>query len=339
MQIQYNNFFIYEIDSKYNYDLFPLTINDDEIIKLISEKYNNCRFKRSQYSLEVILHNLFKEHPSRTENYDESNIVFIPFYIFLSAWKTKYFYSVEDVINGLNEIMPLIEKIKRDGKKIILVYSDVMWDDERCFINHFDFGDDVYFVCYENVPNRNKQIPVPYCTHIVCNSSQYSIPRNLEKKYLISYAGRERPELNYFQNLKILSTHKPSDNRWISNNNEELYNQIDNLYLNSYFTLQPHGDKQSRKGFYHSLLLGAIPVVFENNYPVYESVFHGLINVRDVCVVLNKSEISNYEKILRDEVGNIETKIKNIEKIKNLLLYDNDSKIVNYILNRIDNHG
>ena len=341
MQQEGDTFFIYEIDSKHNYDLFPLIINDSEIINLTSNEYDFCRCERSQYSLEVTLHNLFKQHNKRSYNYENSNVVFIPFYVFLSAWKTKYFYSVQDIINGLREITPLIKKILKDGKKIILVYSDVMWEDERCFINHFDFGDDVYFVCYETVPNDNKQIPLPYCTHIKCEPSQYIIPYKSEKEHLISYAGRVRPELKYFTNIKILNTYKTNDIHWISSNNKVLYNDIDNLYLNSYFSLQPHGDKQTRKGFYHSMLLGAVPVIFENNYQTYESVFRGLVNIEDISVILKESDKNYFEDILRIEIKDIESKIKNIEKIKSLLLYDDmNSEIVNHILNRVINyHG
>lgn len=338
MQQNNHNFFIYEIDSKYNYDLFPLKINDDEIIVTKIDKYDDCRFERSQYSLEFTLHNLFKKHNKLTNDYDKSNIVFIPIYTFLSAWKTDYFYSVEDVKSSLNEIKPIIDKVLRDGKKIIITYSDVMWEDGRCFINHFDFGDDVYFVCYESVLSTNKQIPVPYCTHIKCESSEYGIPRISNKKHLISYAGRERKELKYFNNIEILDTsNRDINNHWISLNKKEFYNKIDNLYLNSYFSLQPHGDKQSRRGFYHSLLLGCIPIIFEDNYMVYDDIFRDIVDVSDISIILNHSENGGYEKILERELINIESKISNIEKIKHLLLYDeSDLSIVDYILNKVN---
>lgn len=335
------NFFIYEVESKYNYDLFPVTINNDEIIVTEIDMYGDCRFERSQYSLEFTLHNLFKKHNKLTNDYDKSNIVFIPIYTFLSAWKTDYFYSVEDVKNSLNEIKPIIDKAQRDGKKVILVYSDVMWEDDRCFINHFDFGGSVYFVCYESVPNANKQIPVPYCTHIKCNTSEYQIPFIPNKNHLISYAGRNRKELKYFKNIEILDTSKTiNNNHWISLNNKEFYNKIDNLYLNSYFSLQPHGDKQSRKGFYHSLLLGCVPVIFEDNYMVYDNIFRGIVNINDISIILKHSENGIYEKILESELNGIESKISNIEKIKNLLLYDESNlSIVDYILNKLINNN
>jgi hypothetical protein len=102
--------------------------------------------------------------------------------------------------------------------------------------------------------------------------------------------------------------------------------------------LQPHGDKKSRKGFYHSLLLGCIPVIFDDNYNIYEKVFNGIVNLEDIAVILNKNE-KKFEDILKKELVNIDLKINNINNIKNLLLYDeNDLSIVDYILNKIKNY-
>ena len=133
----------------------------------------------------------------------------------------------------------------------------------------------------------------------------------------------------------MLNTNKIIDDKWISINNESTYNEIDELYLNSYFSLHPHGDKKSRKGFYHSLLLGCIPVVFDDNYEIYEKIFSGIINLEDISIILNKYE-KNFEEILKQELLNIDSKIENINKIKHLLLYDeNDLSIVDFILNKI----
>jgi hypothetical protein len=133
----------------------------------------------------------------------------------------------------------------------------------------------------------------------------------------------------------VLNTNKIIDDKWISINNETTYNEIDELYLNSHFSLHPHGDKKSRKGFYHSLLLGCIPVVFDDNYEIYEKVFKEIINLEDIAIILNKNE-KNFEDVLQKELLNIDSKIENINKIKNLLLYDeSDLSIVDFIINKI----
>jgi len=333
----FNNkcFHVLNISTEFNSDILPIYINDNEIIKSHSVKFNDGKFLRSQYSLEIVLHDMFKNHKNSINDYENSDIIFIPIYLFCTAWTKKHFYDVNQIINNINQILPLVNKCVNDGKKVIIPYSDVMWEDNRCFLNYFDFHENVYFVCYEDVLSNNNQIPVPYCTHIKKNPKDYNIPKNPNKKHLISYAGRHRKEIDYFTNIEILNTNKVVDDKWISLNNENTYNEIDELYLNSYFSLQPHGDKKSRKGFYHSLLLGCIPVVFDDNYDIYKRVLDGIVNLEEIAIILNKNE-KNYENKLKMELENIELKIENISKIKNLLLYDeNDLSIVDFILNKI----
>ena len=328
-------FHVLNINSEFNSGILPIYINDNEIINNHFIKFDDYKYLRSQYSLEIVLHNMFKQHQNLTNNYETSDIVFIPIYLFCSAWSKKYFYDVNQIINKINLILPVINNCVNDGKKVIIPYSDVMWDDNRCFLNHFNFHENVYFVCYEDVLSENNQIPVPYCTHIKQDPKDYNIPKNPNKKHLISYAGRYRKEIDYFNNIEVLNTNKVIDDKWISINSENTYNEIDDLYLDSHFSLQPHGDRQSRKGFYHSLLLGCIPVVFNDNCYVYRKVLNGIVDLEDVAIILDKNK-QDYEDTLRLELSNVNVKIDNINKIKHLLLYDeNDLSIVDYILNKL----
>jgi hypothetical protein len=331
-----NNFYILNIDSKFNLDLLPVHINDTEVIDDQFSNFDNCKYLRSQYSLEIVLHRMFKHHKNLVSSYDDANIVFIPIYLFCSAWSKRYYYDVNQIVNNINSISPLINKCIIDNKRVVIVYSDVMWEDSRCFLNYFNFHKNVYFICYESVISNNNQIEVPYCTHIKEDPRKYDIPKKSNKQYLISYAGRYRKEITYFNNIKILNTNKIQDDKWISINNINTYNEIDSMYLDSYFSLQPHGDKKSRKGFYHSLLLGCIPVVFDDNYDIYKNVLGDMIDIEDIAVILNKDD-TNYECRLEKELTMIESKIHNIAAIKHLLLYDeNDTSIVDLILNKIN---
>jgi hypothetical protein len=64
-------------------------------------------------------------------------------------------------------------------------------------------------------------------------------------------------------------------------------------------------------------------------------VLDGIVNLKDISVILNKNE-NNFETVLNNELLNINSKIDNINKIKHLLLYDeNDLSIVDFILNKI----
>ena len=116
-----------------------------------------------------------------------------------------------------------------------------------------------------------------------------------------------------------------------------MYNEIDNLYLNSTFSLQPHGDKETRKGFYHSILLGCIPVIFENNLTVYKQIFSNIIDIEEICIVIKNNEINSIDEILSNiNVTKINNMICNFNKIKKILLYhDNNMEILHNIFTNI----
>jgi len=348
-----NYIYIHNLPSKYNVDLLPTYINNKDIIDntLNLNNYSKNKCLRSQYSLEIYFHNLLLNSTYVTNDISISKIVFIPIYLFLSSWKDKYIYNVNNTINIINEIMPIVNNYLLQDKIVLFCYSDVMWEDERCFINYFNFNKkNIIFITYEKVIDKylNKQISVPYITHIKESNDNYIIEFK-EKKNLLCYAGRYRNELEYMKNIIILDTSKYQEinTQWISYNDKTLYNDIDELYSNCYFSLQPHGDKQTRKGFYHSLLLGCIPVIFENNYEIYESIFKDIININDICIIIKNNEILNIEKILNDIILNknnnlcfpsIKNIFNNINKIKYLLLYpDNNNKYIEYIIKKINN--
>lgn len=347
--------YIHNLPSKYNIDLLPTYINNKDIVNnTIIQNYADNKYLRSQYSLEIYLHNLIINSNYLTNDISVAKIVFIPLYLFLSAWTQKFVYNVNNIINNINELMPIINNYLLQNKIILLCYSDVMWEDERCFINYFNFNDkNVIFMSYEKVIDKylNKQISVPYITHIKQVPEQYDI-KYKEKKNLICYTGRKRKELDYFKNIILLDTsiYQEDKTQWISYNDETLYNDIDKLYNNSYFSLQPHGDKQTRKGFYHSLLMGCIPVIFENNYSIYESIFKDSIDINDICIIIKNNDILNIETILNNIILNktdnkndnkynvsIQKMVSNINKIKHLLLYpDNNNIYIEYIINNIN---
>jgi len=171
--------YIHNLPSKYNIDLVPTYINNKDIVNNTTiQHYADNKYLRSQYSLEIYLHNLIMNSNYLTNDISMAKIVFIPLYLFLSAWKQKFVYNVNTIINNMNELMPIINNYLSQDKIILLCYSDVMWEDERCFINYFNFNNkNVIFMSYEKVIDKylNKQISVPYITHIKQVPEHYEI--------------------------------------------------------------------------------------------------------------------------------------------------------------------
>lgn len=328
--------FKYKLLKYFNSSLFPVLINKYDIIK------NENIDMPSQYSLEIYFNKIITNSKFITYDINNADIIYLPIYTFLISWKTRdFFYDVNRVVMYLNKILNIINQINNNypEKKLLFVYSDVMWEDERCFINHINFPENVFILTYEKVIDKfwNNQISVPFITHIRDEPNNYIINNNPHKTHLISYAGRPRKELQYFYNLTVLSLNKyNTEGQWISFNNKDMYNEIDNLYQNSYYSLQPHGDKETRKGFYHSLLLGCVPVIFENNCKTYESILKNYVSIEDICMVIKNDELSNIENILQDKISEIPKKIESIEKIKHLLLYpDTNDLLLQFVIEKM----
>ena len=323
-----NNPFIYihNIETFYNSDLFPVYINDNDIINFSDDM-------SSQYSLEIKIHKIINNYIYKTDNLDMCDIIYIPIYTFLLSWKTKFVYNVSSIVQELNKLKTYID-YHSNLKKILIIYSDVMWDDNRCFINYFSFNKNVFFVCYESITsNSNKQISVPFVTHINYNPSEYIIPNYYPKNNLLCYCGRYRKEQDYAKNIYILDLMKYQKvpNQWISFNNKNMFLEIDELYLTSTFSLQPHGDKETRKGFYHSILLGCIPVIFKNNFITYKNVFSNIIDIEDICIIIEDDEINLIEEILKKiDENRIKNILLNFNKIKKILLYNDTNMEILY---------
>lgn len=336
--------FKYEIPTELNVR-FPVYISDEEII--IDQDLDNP----SQYSLEIYFNKIITSSKFITYDINTADIIYLPIYTFLLGWRKPYFFDLEDIKNNLNVLLTIIEKINKEypGKKIMFVYSDVIWgvynsfptryggnydENSKGFINDIDLPNNVYIITLERVVDKylNNQISIPY----IPNKLNQSFDISSNKDYLISYAGRYRKEVEYFTNIKTFYIEALEN--WKSSNNIETHKHIDRIYKYSHYSLQPHGDKQTRRGFYNSLLCGCIPVIFENNVGIYKEIFQDYIKIEDICVIIKYNEIQNIESILMENLGEIPNKIKMIDKIHNLISYS-DNSILNYTINNIKNYS
>jgi hypothetical protein len=328
------------LGDEYNTRLLPVKINSLDCIDTDSFSNNGKgvqyavdKYLTSQYSLEVYFYTNLKESSLLAKN---SDIIFIPFFTFLAAWEKEYFYDNTKVVNKINSI---IEKIKDNpDKKYILVYSDVMWEDERCFIRHVHLPKNVFVITYEGVSFFKNIIEVPYLTHIHYKGIEaYSRACEEVRQFLVCYAGRQRDSVNTIKNIEVYNTSKDQiRDQWITMNSKSMYEDIDRLYLNSYFSIQPHGDRETRRGFYHSLQLGCVPVIFSNNTSVYRKVVSKICKLEDICIIVKEGEDINIR--IENERQNYINYVQNIERIIPFISYDmfDTSELVKHILTSID---
>eukprot|EP01084_Bolivina_argentea_P213613 362729_1 len=120
-----------------------------------------------------------------------------------------------------------------------------------------------------------------------------------------------------------------------------------NIYRQSTFTLQPEGDTWSRKAVYDSLLMGAIPVIFDirtfvddplfgidySKYPIYvlidiERVISGEINVIETLLSIKEEQI----QILRNNIKKYVNRLRYYDYRYRYAVKHTDD-VIDYILN------
>lgn len=303
--------YCYETQREHHEDILPIYISPQECFtedSLVNNgfgaKIMNGIYQTSQYSLEIIWHQKIMNYPFLTSSIQKADIAFIPFYTFLSSWKMKrYVYSYRQTVSTLNRLLP--EWNKRNIPHI-LVFSDVMWNDSRVYNHHVNMPDNLTTITLESIPtNRfnNKLLTVPYPTEFHCeiNGINMSYFHKTDRQVLVSYIGRSRfpvPQLSKYTEFKSHILIEP-DKFWKSTNNIEFTTRLIYIYGNSVFSLHPHGDRGTRRGFYQSLFFGCIPVVFESNFNEYNSLYNGLIDISRIAVVIPLKNIQQTIQILQ----------------------------------------
>lgn len=260
---------------------FPLIINDEEII-------NYSSMLKSQYSLEILWDNFMDEYPCRTCTIETADYIYLSVFPFLAAWtsRPKFF----DIIASCNHVLEAFAQYiapLNTKKTILFPYADVMWHDERVFLNHpsvkHKLPANIKILAFESA-NDPRVFPVPY----PCESRSTTINASITKT-LLSYIGRKRPIIDEFLRNKFSSEFFNcvliNQKEWHSVNTECWTQTIQNTYYNSTFSLHPHGDMKTRRGFYQSLQMNSIPVVFQSNKDGY----HGIcgIDINKVAVIFH----------------------------------------------------
>ncbi len=297
-------------------------------------------FGTSQYSLEVIWENKVENYPYLTSCYDKADFAFIPLQTFLFAWQSKpYFYNVDDVVTVVEEILREFKVSEKSDKTHLLVYSDVLWPDDRVFLNRTKLPENLVTICLEGPgeSHESKQesiLAVPYATE-VHNDDFWSEINELEaqRDLLLAYIGRARPEVEILINSRPpihdfyfdLLRDTIDDAYWKSINNINITERILSIYNKSRFSLHPHGDRKTRRGFYHSIICGSIPVLFANNFKGYEDAIKSVVSqieISDICVVIPEGSDRDILSVIKSIGQKREMELrKNIYRLRRKIIY------------------
>ncbi len=264
--------FIANLDKKYNLAYLPTIINTRDIV---------IGNETSQYELEIHWHKQIQNNYIQTHCIEMADFVFIPFYTFLSGWKDGVF-SNRRIANKLEQ---LIENLPSWKKYLniphILIYSDVCWNSEDSFINLItSWPSNTVLISLESIKHPIiKTLTSPYLSgfndiQLLCKKIQF-----------LTYIGRMRlPFESLNQKIENCKFSFIEIEGWKSINEEEFTSHCISLYSNSIFSLQPPGDRETRRGFFQSILCNCIPVIFQDNIDGYQQ--HTQIPLEDICVII-----------------------------------------------------
>ncbi len=317
--------FIANLDPSFNLKCLPTKISSRDMV---------IGKETSQYELEIHWYKQIQNNYIQTSVIERADFVFIPFYTFLSGWKDGDFNN-DHIITKLTH---LIEFLPSWQQKLniphILVYSDVCWP-ENSFIDRItNWPSNTILVSLESIEHPIiKTFTSPYLHGVIPNDEISH--RSLD----LLYIGRMRYPFvmtdvqKQYDNCKFMFIEMEG---WKSINEADFISQCNSLYTNSVFSLQPPGDRETRRGFFQSLVCGCIPVIFKDNVNGYQQ--HTKRNIKDLCIIIplevkdasvsyvldylsfiSKERIATYRKNILEERENYLFKTYNSKPVSNLI--------------------
>jgi hypothetical protein len=219
-----------------------------------------------------------------------------------------------------------------------ILYSYVLFE------TSFDSIDkDIFILSYEDkvsffdtiktfdIGSYDRMIPIPY---VLNENFTYSIPtikgiikseKTQDLTFIGSFDHETRPVIKRVRNFIKLLESKVHIGSMMEINNELMKSK----YL---FVLR--GDTPTRICFYQCLAYNIVPIIYENELPLYQKMFTDDVNLEDSCLVLpDKKGLSDIkyskivDEILKKELSNSENyfnKIKNHTKLFNQINYFSD---------------
>ncbi|PPS03874.1 hypothetical protein GOBAR_AA16784 [Gossypium barbadense] len=304
---------------------------------------NTGWYATNQFAVDVIFSNRMKQYECLTNDSSIAAAIFVPFYagFDIARYLWGYNISTRDAasLDLVDWLMKRPEWGIMGGKDHFLVAGRITWDFRRLSDEESDWGNKLLFLpaarsmsmlVVESSPWNANDFGIPYPTYFHPAKDEEVFVwqdrmRNLERKWLFSFAGAPRPGnpksirgqiIDQCRNSKVCKLlecdfgeskcHSPSS--------------IMQMFQSSLFCLQPQGDSYTRRSAFDSMLAGCIPVFFHpgsaytqytwhlpKNFTTY-SVFipEDDIRKRNVSMEERLSQISPEQvKIMRETVINL----------------------------------
>lgn len=304
---------------------------------------NTGWYATNQFAVDVIFNNRMKQYDCLTRDSSIAAAIFVPFYagFDIARYLWGYNTSVRDAasLDLVNWLAKRPEWNIMGGKDHFLVAGRITWDFRRLSDEETDWGNKLLFLpaarnmsmlVVESSPWNANDFGIPYPTyfHPAKDADVFMWQermRNLERKWLFSFAGAPRPDnpksirgqiIDQCRNSKVgkllecdfgeSKCHSPSS--------------IMQMFQSSLFCLQPQGDSYTRRSAFDSMLAGCIPVFFHPGSAYTQYTWHLPKNFTKYSVFIPEDDIRKRNvsieerlrqippeqvKIMREEVINL----------------------------------
>ncbi|CAN1131434.1 Xyloglucan galactosyltransferase MUR3 [Linum perenne] len=274
---------------------------------------NTGWYATNQFAVDVIFSNRMKQYDCLTNDSSLAAAIFVPFYAGFDI--ARYLWDW---------LMKRPEWKIMQGRDHFLVAGRITWDFRRLSEDEGDWGNKLLFLpaarnmsmlVVESSPWNANDFGIPYPTyfHPAKDAEVFAWQdrmRNLERKYLFSFAGAPRPGnaksirgqiIDQCRSSKVgkllecdfgeSKCHSPSS--------------IMQMFQSSLFCLQPQGDSYTRRSAFDSMLAGCIPVFFHPGSAYTQYTWHLPKNYTTYSVFIPEDEIRKRNISIEERLSQI----------------------------------
>lgn len=299
----------------------PLAQNIDQILQ------NKSWYITNQFALELIFHNRIKHYKCLTNDSKKALAIYVPFYAGLDVG--RYLWGGFNTSVRDSNAKKIVKWLKKKpewkymwGRDHFFTIGRITWDFKR--EKNSGWGSKLMvlpeiknatILIIESSPYSKNEYAVPYPTyfHPLCTNEVFEWQKRArkgERKYLFSFAGGPRPNMEDSIRSKIINQCLSSQKCGLldcassSNNCNEPVHMM-KMFQSSVFCLQPTGDSYTRRSTFDSILAGCIPVFFHPASAYVQYIWHLPKDYTKYSVFIPESGIRNGRANIKEILSRI----------------------------------
>ncbi|KAE9585521.1 putative exostosin [Lupinus albus] len=287
-------------------------------------------YATNQFAVDVIFSNRMKQYECLTSDSSIAAAIFVPFYagFDIARYLWGYNISMRDAasLDLVDWLMKRPEWEIMNGRDHFLVGGRITWDFRRLSEEESDWGNKLLFLpaaknmsmlVVESSPWNANDFGIPYPTYFhPAKDDDVFIwqdrMRNLERKWLFSFAGAPRPDDpksirgNLIEQCKRSKVGKLLECDF-GESKCHSPSSIMQMFQSSLFCLQPQGDSYTRRSAFDSMLAGCIPVFFHPGSAYTQYTWHLPKNYVKYSVFIPEDDIRKRNVSIEEKLRQIPT--------------------------------